>query len=345
MKILLIGNFAPPYEEESLYNFSLLNRLRNDGDDCCVINISENPSREEGIIDISGYPDYISKLVRLARKKDVIHFMTKGYTRLGLLKLALSVMFGSLFRAKPVVTFHSELLSIIGLTRSPFGGQQTVNFSFSRAHKVIFADRDTCDIASLYRTKDNFTLIPSSIYISEELKGTYPLVFKKLINKKKVIVFSNVSYPSFLFEILKSLLSMPAHPDMGIIISLSEKPSAKLQHAIEEFGKDWVENMAFIESDNIKMLTAAYSKANLILKPLTCDGKVFFPGFTVSLKRPVRSDDYIYFPDSLLLLKEGNAADLCAYIVDTVLMGRTWTPAEEVSSEDFYSLIKGIYAG
>ena len=342
MKILLIGNFAPPYEEESLYNFSVLNSLRNDGNDCYVINISENPSKEDGIIDITGYFDYISKLISLARKKDVIHFMTKGYTRLGLLKLALSVLSSSLFRAKPVITFHSELLSIIGLTRSPFGGQQTMHFSFSRAHKIIFADRDTCEAASVYRTKDNFTIIPSFIPITEELKGNWPVAFKKLSNKKKVIVFSNVIYPSFLFDILKGLLSLSTHPDMGIVVSLSEKPSVKLQHVIEEFGGNWAESMVFIESDNIKMLTMAYTRANLVLRPLSCDGKVFFPGFTVSLKRPVRSDKFLYFPDSLLLLKEGDVAGLSSYIVNTILMEKTETPPD-VSSEDFYSLIKKIY--
>ncbi len=51
MKILLIGNFAPPYEEENLHNLSLFNRLTDDGHQCTVINISANPSAVEGFID------------------------------------------------------------------------------------------------------------------------------------------------------------------------------------------------------------------------------------------------------------------------------------------------------
>jgi hypothetical protein len=343
MRILLIGNFAPPYEEESLYNFSLLNRLMDEGNDCCAINISAKPAKKEGIHDISSYIDYILKLIRFARKRDIIHFSTKGYTRLGLLKFALSTLAGWLYRAKPVVTFHSELLSIIGLTRSPFGGQQTINFSFSRAHKIIFTDKDTYDIASPYKTKDNFTLMPSFISVPGDIETADILSLKKLKERKRIVVFSNVTYPSFLFEILKSFIANTPDSDIGMAVSLSEKPSAKLQHAIAEIGKEWINNMTFIESDDLYALLSAYSKADVILKTLSCDGKPFFSNFAVSLKKPARSKGYLYFPDSLLLLKEGETADMCADIIKDVLLKEAEPPSGH--AEDFYSKLKGIYTG
>jgi hypothetical protein len=343
MRLLLIGNFAPPYDEESLCNFSLLKRLRAEGFDCRIINISERPARlEEGVINTGSYLDFIVKLIRHAWRTDFIHFFTKGYTRLGLLKLALTIFIGKIFRAKTVVTFHSELLSIIGLTRSPFGGQQAVNFSFSRAHRIIFADKDTYDNASVYKTKDNFTLIPSFMDIPEVNKETDSVIIDKLENRKMIIVFSNVSFPSFLFEILHSMVSSQLNPDIGIVVSFSVKPTSKLKHVIEETGKGNSENLIFIEPDNMQMLSQAYKKADVILRTLSCDGKIFFPNFTVSLKKPVRNDNHIYFPHGLLLLKEGKTADLCAYIVNSVLSKETETP-EDLQSEDFFKKIKEIY--
>jgi hypothetical protein len=343
MRLLLIGNFAPPYDEESLCNLSLLKRLRAEGFDCRSINISERPARlEDGVINTGSYLDFIVKLIHNAWRADFIHFFTKGYTRLGLLKLTLTIFIGRIFRAKPVVTFHSELLSIIGLTRSPFGGQQAVNFSFSRAHRIIFADKDTYDNASVYRTRDNFTLIPSFMDIPGDDQVSDPAIADKLRSRKRIIIFSNVSFPSLLFEILHSMVSSQLNPDIGIVVSFSSKPTSKLRHVIEETGKANAENLIFIEPDNMQMLFQAYKKADVVLRTLSCDGRIFFPNFTVSLKTPERNDNYIYFPNALLLLKEGSTADLCAYIVNSVLSKKTETP-EYLQSDDFFKKIKEIY--
>lgn len=344
MKILLIGNFAPPYEEESLNNISLLKRLSKDGHECHVINISENPSREEGIIDAKGYIGFVFKVMCYGWKKDVIHFSTKGYLRLGLLKLMTSILMGRLFGARTVITIHSELFSIMGQMRSPVGGRQTLFTSFSLAHKIICADKDTYDVAATYKKRHNFILVPSFISVPDEVKGAKALALDRLKDKKKIIVFSNLRYPSFLFKILDSLLNLPLSPDIGIIISVSETPSAKLQHVIEEGAGAMSKNIVFIEADNIPMLIKAYSRADLILRPLSCEGRTFFSGFAVSIKRPVHMEDYMYFPNSLLLVKEGETAELCAYIINDVLVGKADVlPVPE--AEDFYTKIKEIYEG
>jgi hypothetical protein len=171
MKILLIGNFAPPYEEENLHNISLLTRLVDDGHECTVINISETPARDSAIINASNNISYLFKLLRHSLNKDVIHFLTKGYLRVGLLKLMLSIVAGTLFRTKKILTIHSEFFSILGQMRSPFGGTQTLNTSFSLADKIIFTDKDTYNVAKMYQKKTNFELVPSFIYIPEEIES------------------------------------------------------------------------------------------------------------------------------------------------------------------------------
>lgn len=343
MRILLIGNFAPPYEEESLHNLSLLNMLKEEGNDCCVINTSENPSIEEEFIDSRKFFDFIFKLLRYAWKKDVIHLSTKAYTRPALLKLIASILFGKLLRSKTIITLHSELFSIIGQTRSRLAGKPALRLSFSLAHRVICGDKDSYETSAAFKTKNNFELIPLFIHPPENIKENELLVFKKLKNKKRVIVFSNVKYPSFILEILNGLLSKyPISPDIGIVVSLSEKLSVNLQHVIEETGKQLAENLVFIKSDNMQMLSTAYVKADLILRPLSCDGKMYFSKFAVSLKKPLRSENYLYFPNSLLLVKEGEIADLCAYIID-VLTEKTEEPSEP-AAKDFYTKIKEIYS-
>ena len=343
MRILLIGNFAPPYEEENLHNLSLLKKLEEDGHECSVINISENPSNEERFTDAKSLPVFVLKLLRNCRKKDVIHFSTKGYLRLGLLKLMTSILAAKFFRVKSVITFHSELFSILGQMRSPFGGTQTLFTSFFFADKIIFADRDTYDVATMYMKKSNFELIPSFIYAPCNIAENETSTFKKLKGKEKVIVFANVRYPSFLFEILQELLTnYPLPSDTGIVISLPEKYAGKLQHAIEETGRELMDNLIFIEPDDIQSILTAYSKADIILRPLSCEGATYFESFTVSAKKTLHLNNYIYFPAGLLFIREGKTAEMCVKIINTLLSVESGT-IPELKAEDSYKKTIRIY--
>ncbi len=343
MRILLIGNFAPPYDDESLHNLSLLKMFGEEGNNCRAINIAENPSKENGITNAKGFVDFILKLIRHAWKRDVIHFLTKGYTRPGLIKLIASTLYGRLLRAQTVITLLSELFSITGHMRSRHLGEPVLRLCFSMANKVICSDKNTYETAVTLKTKNNFEIIPSFIHIDENLKNSAPLAFKKIENKKKVVFCSNVIYPSFLFEILNKLLSSHLSTDIGVIVSLSEKFSAKLQHVIEETGKRLKENIVFVDSDNIKMVSIAHSKSDLYLRPLSCDGEMFFSGFTVSIKKPESAENYLYFSKSMLLIEEGETADSCALIINDILLSKADTLSQPPSG-DFYLKIKEIYS-
>ncbi len=343
MKILLIGNFAPPYEEESLYNLSLLKKLEEDGHRCRVINVSANPSKEKNFIDAKSYIDFVFKLLRHCWRKNILHFSTKGYLRLGLLKLMTSILVGTFYRSKTIITIHSELFSILGQMRSPFGGTQTLYTSFFFADKIICADRDTYDVASIYKKKPGLELIPSFIYIPDEVVNSESLTSKKLKNKEKVIIFSNVKYPSFIFELLTELLTHhPVPSDTGTVISFSEKPTAKLKRVIEETGKDLIDNLIFVEPDDIQTTLTAYSKADIILRPLTCEGKPFFESFTISAKKAFHSNHYIYFPSGLVFVKEGKTSEMCAHIINTMLSIKVH-PLPGLNAEDSYTRIRKIY--
>ncbi|HDH05140.1 MAG TPA: glycosyltransferase family 1 protein [Nitrospirae bacterium] len=343
MRILLIGNFAPPYEEENLHNLSFLKKLEEDGHECSVINISENPSNEEKIVDAKSLPVFVLKLLRNCRKKDVVHFSTKGYLRLGLLKLMTSILVGKFFRIKSIITFHSELFSILGQMRSPFGGTQTLFTTFFFADKIIFADRDTYNVATMYMKKSNFELIPSFIYTPEDIKENESLTLKKLKDKEKVIVFANVKYPSFLFEILQELLTnYPLPSGAGIVISLSEKPAGKLQHAIEETGRGLADNLVFIAPDDIRSILTACSRADIILRPLSCEGATYFESFSVSVRKTMHSGNYIYFPGGLVFVREGKTAEMCVKIINTLLSAEPDT-IPELKAEDSYKKIIKIY--
>jgi len=343
MKILLIGNFAPPYEEENLQNISLFYRLEKDGHECSVINISENPATDKRFINTAGVPGYVMKLLKHCRGKDIVHFATKGYLRIGLLKLMASVFIGSLFRVKTVITIHSELFSLLGQMRSPFGGTQTLNTSFSMADKIIFNDKDTYDVASMYRKKSNFELVHPFIHLPEETEKSKNLTVEKIRSKNKLIVFSNIKQPSFLFDMLIELSGKSAFPpDTDIAISFSEKPASRLRNVIGESSPDMKERIIFLEPDDLRSTLTAYSKAEVIVRTLSCDGTPYFKDFAVSVKKVLQAGNNILFPCGFVLIKEGKTADMCLKIIDTLHSAEETHTIIQVS-EDPYEKLLTIY--
>lgn len=349
MRILLIGNFAPPYEEENLHNLTLLNQLKQEGHECHVINIAELPQNQVSttsdnhqVVYTKNYLDFIIKFIRHGYRCNVIHFLTKGYTRPGLMRLMTAIIFSKFVLKKTIITLHPEMFSIFGQLRSKMGGQQLLHLSFTMADKVICGDTHTYEVASTYyAVKDKFDIIPSFIHIPEDTEETRATL-KKLENKKKVIVFSGVKYPSLIFDILNDLLTKYLDPDIGIAVSISEKKSQQLQHILQETNNKFANSIVFIWPTDKSLLSMAYARADLVIRTLSCDCKSLFNNIALSIKKPARSGNYLHFPVSLLFIKEGETADLCAYTINKILMEKTekLPPTEE----DFYKKIKDIYA-
>jgi hypothetical protein len=343
MRILLIGNFAPPYEEESLHNFTLLNMLREEENECSVINISENPSQEHGIINTKGYFDFIFKLIRYGWKRDVIHILTKGYTRIVFLRFMIAILSGKILRAKSIGTLYPEMFSVFVQSRSPMPGIQAMYVSFYAADKIICSDEYMSLASTKYKTKDNFEVIPSVIQIPEDISEDKLLSLKKLENKEKIIVFSNMRYPSFLFDVLNNFATKHLSPEIGVAVSLSKISSTEIQNAIEKAGYKSAENLIFIDADDMQVASIAYAKATLILRTLSCDGKTLFDKNALIMRTVARFGNYLYFPCSMLLLREGEIADLCAGMFNNILMRNLGTPPD-LSMEDFYERIKNVYS-
>jgi hypothetical protein len=343
MKILLVGNFAPPYEEESLHNLSLFKRLTDGGHQCTVINISANPSIEEGFVDNISYAAFILKVMKHGFGKDAIHFLTKGYTRPGLMKMVTAVLLSRLMFTKSFITLHPELFSVFGQLRSKMGGQMLLHLSFSLSKRVICGDRHTFDVASIhYKSKNKFTLIPSFMLIPSDTNEKETAILKKLEGKKKVVVLSNIRYPSFVFDILDSLIDKKLLSDTCVVISFSEKFSSKLEHVIKEEGKEIADNFLFIDFNDHRMLSLSYSSADLIMRPLSCDGVTLFDCLAVSARIPLASKDQITFPTSLSFVKEGEMFDTISYIINDLL--ERDEDVQEPETEDLHQKIVDIYS-
>jgi hypothetical protein len=345
MRILLIGNFGPNYEEESLHNLSFMKKLETDGHTCTVINTSEHPATENNFIETKSFFNFLTTLIKACRNQDIVHFFTKGYLRLGLLNLMIAIFVGTLFRARTFITIHSELFSIQGQMRSSLGGRQTLFAAFRMATKIICADKDTYDVATMYMQKSNFELIPSFIHFSDEITKVGEVMQKKLETMEKVILFSNVLFPSFTFDILnKFLTDYPIPSNTAIVVAVTERPTSKIKHLLEEEGNKIGANLILIDADDFNSVMAAHSRADIIIRPLSCEGSTYFEPFAISIKKALRSGNYLYFPNGLLFIKEGDTSEMCTCIINTMLCVETGQ-LPEIKNKDSYARLLNLYQG
>ncbi len=350
MRILFIGNFVPPYEEENLHNITLLSKFSQEGHQCKVINISDaspkhssNSLETQAIIFTKNYIDFILKLILCSFRSNIIHFSTKGYTRPGLMKLVTTAFIGKLMFKKIIITIHPEMFSIFGQLRSKMGGQQLLHLSFSMANKIICGDSHTLDIASLhYSNKDKFQIIPSFFQLPEETE-TIKLMFSKLNNKNKIIFISGIKYPSLLFDVLNELLSKFSDSNIGFLVSIAEQHAKQLQNIFQEIDDTVSDRIAFIQPNNLRSISLAYAKADLIIRTLSCDCLSLFHNIALTIKKATRAGKYIYCHSSLILIKEGQTINDIVFLIHKLLLENAGMLSTE--EEDYYQKIKEMYSG
>ena len=345
MKVLLIGNFAPPFDEESLHNICLLRRLQGEGHACTTINISENRAADASFVNAASTGRYCVHLLRHSINKDVIHFMTRGYLRVGLLKLMLAVFAGTVMRAKRILTIHSEFFSVLGQMRSPFGGTQTLYTSFYLADRIFVFDRDTWNAANKYMKKDNFQLISPFISLPEDIDTFQTSHTERMKEMNCLIFFANVKHPSFLFDTLTSMVTgTDLPPGTGFIIALRDKPSLQLQHGLQDSSGEHRDRIFFIEHDDLQSSLKTLSYTPLILRPMSCDGTAFFEDFALCARQSTRSGGWVSFPWGMVLVKEGTAADIAARIVTTLLSSEKHPHAAESLAESYNKITEAYGA-
>ena len=193
---------------------------------------------------------------------------------------------------------------------------------------TIAIDKDTFDVAAMYKKKPNFELVPSFVYAPDKIINEKSDISVRLKDKNKVIMFANPVHASFVSEILRELLTgLPLPPATGIVISLPEGSGSSFRRETEEIASSLKDILVFIKPDDIESTLTALSRADMIVRPLSCDGQMFFESFTLSARTISRSGSFIYFPAGTVLVKEGSAAGLCAKIFNTMLSEEPAPPA------------------
>lgn len=112
-KILLIGPYPPPYGGISVQLKRLKEYLDDYPDqyDCKVLNIGENREEEiDGSIPVTGYIDYVLKIIYFARRRYIFYLVTSGHNLKSWISACMCVIVGLLNQRKMILVLGSGLL-------------------------------------------------------------------------------------------------------------------------------------------------------------------------------------------------------------------------------------------
>jgi hypothetical protein len=315
----MTGNFIPPFEEENLHNETLARLLENEGHYCRKINIQNSleidlANKFTDLIFTKNYPDFVIKFSSSALHCDAIHFLTKGYTRPGLMKLMTSVFVGKLLRKRVFITLHPEMFSVMGRLRSKAGGQQLLHMSFAMADKIICGDDHTREVASLhYRADEKFITVPPFFSVPDESDSIYD-IFGPLRDCEKTVMIAGADSSDFLKKISAYLIKILPERKTGFILARS---SEQRERSGETEGTSG--NIVIVSQDDPVAMAASMARADILVRSLSCDCNPLFGDIAVAVKKPRKTARYLYFPESFLIIKEGDVSKDTALMIEEVI--------------------------
>lgn len=107
-RILEIGNYPPPHCGWSTRTKFLVERLRDEGAECEVLDIGPSRKvRRSGCVDVQNGVDYLRKLLRFARRGYRFHVHANGDSPKGFVLVVVALLLGAAFRRRGVLTFHA----------------------------------------------------------------------------------------------------------------------------------------------------------------------------------------------------------------------------------------------
>ncbi|HEY5600077.1 MAG TPA: glycosyltransferase, partial [Candidatus Manganitrophaceae bacterium] len=237
MKILLIGDYPPPYGGISVHVQQLARFLTQNGAVCRVIDIEPGSAPKEGAIRVKGGVDFLRRLAAFSAKGYEAHIHTNGHNFKSWAAIGATAWVGFVFNRRNIATLHSghtpAYLSAAGAWRRrlirlflrPLGKVIAVSEKIEKALLELKVDSRRISVLPAFSLGDRSEAIPERARIWREK-------FKPLIVSA---VYLEEEYGvSFLIEACGALQKI--YPDLGCIIMGSGSQEGSLRREIQKRG-------------------------------------------------------------------------------------------------------------
>lgn len=309
MKVLLIGDYPPPYGGISVHVQQLSRFVAQSGAECRVLDIEPGTTSKEGAIRVRGYSDFLWNLMTFFFRGYVSHIHTNGHNFKSWLAIWVVAWVGFLFRRRNVATLHSGLMpAYVGaggsLTRWfiksalwPLGTVIAVNEEIERALSELKVARNRILVLPAFSLGARSSMIPE--FIADCRAKFTPMVASAVYLEKEYGT-------ELLIEACVHLREK--YPHLGCLIMGSGREEETLRAQIKKSkGEEFIILLGNLPHE---LCLSVMEKSDLFVRPTYFDGDAISVREALALGIPTVASRVGFRPDGVFLFDPGNVTDL-----------------------------------
>jgi glycosyltransferase involved in cell wall biosynthesis len=347
IKVLLIGDYPPPYGGIAIHVQSLSNALNENCFDYEIFNIGESrKEKNSSYISVYNGFDLLLKLMIYRPGASHMHLHTNGHNEKSWILIFFCGLFASLLGLNRILTIHSGMAPDFLNNRVTFFKRLFIRLSLAFYKKVICVNREIADAAAKFsKRKSTFVLIPAFIAIGTIEEVSIPERAMGFIDAHCPIVCAVVLFsPEYGIELLiEAIRNIKEYSnEIGLIIIGGGKRSERYLNLEIESGLD--RSLLVMEELPPTSCLSIMSAADLFVRPSITDGDSISVREALSIGIPVLASGASPRPEGTILFKKGNLEDLIdklIYCIENLELLKVERKMEE--SEGFEERIFDIY--
>jgi len=312
LKILLVGDYPPPYGGISVQIEAIQQYLSRDQKyDCKILDIGESRSlKKQACIGVKGQGDFLLKLLTFASRQYVIHIITNGANRKSWICSLACSLAGLLNGRRTILTLGSGLVPNY-LAGARFIERILIRLTLALAGKVI------CQNSVMKQTLLTYGIPESKIKI---LSGFLWMELPRVEIPEKVLAFQKNHSPligsivafreeygiPLLFEAIRELTV--AYPRIGLCLIGSggdDQPTDKL---IQSDGLS--ERILIMKNLPHWVCLGVVGRLDIFVRATYFDGDSLSVKEALSLGVPVVASDTDFRPSGVIKFRKGDLDDL-----------------------------------
>jgi glycosyltransferase involved in cell wall biosynthesis len=347
MKLLLVGDYPPPYGGISIHVQELSREMKKKGIPHEVLNIGENRKQEsQDYVSVKSPADFLVKLMVYGRGATHLHVHTNGHNNKSWLLIFSCGLAAFVLRLTPVLTIHSGI-SPHYMTENASPIRRTIiGFSLAFYKKIICVNQEILRVCT-NRSKGNrkLVLIPAFVGIDPERETDVSEGVRDFIRDHapticSIVHFSREYGTELLVEAVRKIRNR--FPKIGLIlIAGGKRPMSYLNLESESgLGNSFLV-LSEVPHERCIGIVAA---TDLFVRPSFADGDSVSVREALSVGKPVVASDAVSRPCGTVLFKTGNMEDLVERIVHTLRNnGLSRDSSHKTETDGFKEKILNLY--
>lgn len=347
MKILLVGNYPPPYGGISAHVETLARRLTHETNAMVtVLDVDMHAAaQQKDVVTTSSRISFMFSLLSMLFGVEVVHLHTNGHNNKSWLLISLVAILGKMTGKTAIVTVHSGgapsyISELTGLRKLLFQ-------KFLRLYDSVISVNDSIR-ASLQHwgvKRERLYCIPAYLGLRCEPQPLGDAALERFFTEHSPVLCSIVAFrPEYGLDTLLELCEKMrgANPDCGIVVIGSGGDSQKFRDMI--LAKRLSESFHLLIDSPPETTYAVLKKSAIFLRLTEYDGDAVSVREALSLGVAVVATDTAFRPSGVKTYAYGDMKQLIEVVTDTLTL-RAESVADDRGhrARDFFHEICALY--